>query len=71
MQISDEALDEFIQIYKKEFKKKLARAEAREMASRLLTLYELLVRKLSNEKLSHPKPRDEGDEARPKMGVRA
>ncbi len=49
MQISYEALDEFIKIYKKEFKEKLTRAEASEMASRLLTLYQLLSRRPLND----------------------
>ena len=49
MHISDEALDEFIAIYKEEFRETLTKAEASEMASRLVTLYELLARKLPNE----------------------
>jgi hypothetical protein len=48
MRVSDEALDEFIKIYKKEFKEKISREEAREMASRLLTLYQLLSQKPPN-----------------------
>lgn len=48
MQIPDEALNKFIKIYKKEFKEKIGREEAREMASRLLKLYELLSRKPPN-----------------------
>lgn len=71
MHISDDVLDEFIEIQRKEFKEKLTRAEAIEMASRLLTLYELLARKLPNETIQHPKPRDKGDEAHPKIGFRA
>lgn len=43
--ISDKALDEFIAIYKKEFKEDISRIEAREMASNLLRLHELLSRK--------------------------
>lgn len=44
MHISDEALDEFIAIYKKEFRKKLTREEARTMATEVLRLYVLLSR---------------------------
>lgn len=44
--ISDKDLDEFIAIYKEEFGEELNRAEAGEMASRLVTLYELLARKV-------------------------
>ena len=46
MQIPDDALDAFIKIYKKEFKQKISREEAREMATNLLTLYRLLSRPL-------------------------
>lgn len=71
MQIPDDALDEFIQIYKKEFKEELTKTEASEMASRLLTLYELLARKLPNEKVSPPKPHGDNDASHSKMGLRA
>jgi hypothetical protein len=49
MQISDEAIDEFIRIYKKEFKNQLDRKEASEIASRVIVLYQLLAKKLPNE----------------------
>ena len=48
MQISDEALSEFITIYKAEFSEEIGRKDASEMASRVLTLCELLARKLPN-----------------------
>jgi flagellin-specific chaperone FliS len=70
MQTSDDALDEFIAIYRKEFEEDIDRAEAGEMASQLLRLYELLARKLPNEKISNPKPRDESDETHPPVGFR-
>lgn len=70
MRISDEALDEFVAIYKEEFKEDIDRAEASEMASRLLNLYEMLARTLPNEKTPHPKPRGERDEIHPKVGFR-
>ncbi len=46
MRISDEALDQFIEIYKEEFGEEMARAEAAEMATRLVALYKLLARPL-------------------------
>lgn len=49
MRIPDEELDEFIEIYKEELSEDISRAEATEMASRLLTLYQLLSRKLPSE----------------------
>ena len=54
MKLSDEALDEFIALYKKEFKHTLTKAEASEMASRVLTLYELLARPLPKERNEAP-----------------
>lgn len=39
MQISDESLLKFIQIYEKEYGETISREEAHEMASRLLGLY--------------------------------
>jgi len=70
MKIPDEALNEFIEIYREEFGEDISRAEAGEMASRLLKLYELLSGKLPNEKLFLPKPHDESDEVRPRIGFR-
>lgn len=54
MKISDEALDEFITIYQEEFKTTLTKAEANEIAARLLRLYELLARKLPQEQKVTP-----------------
>lgn len=56
MRIPDQALDEFIEIYKEEFGEDISRREAGEVASRLLALYELLARKLPNERKSPPAP---------------
>lgn len=70
MKIPDEALNEFIEIYREEFEEDIDRAEASQMASRLLKLYELLSRKLPNENTSHPKPHDETDEDHPPIGFR-
>lgn len=49
MEISDEALDEFIAVYKKEFRCNLKRNTALEMAERVLRLYHLLSMKLPSE----------------------
>ncbi len=46
MRISDEALDEFIAIYKEEFMEEISLTEAKQMASGLLMLYGRLSRKL-------------------------
>jgi hypothetical protein len=48
MQISDEAVDELIKLYKEEFNEDITRSQASEMAFRLVTLYELLSQKLPN-----------------------
>lgn len=45
MRIPDNALDEFIEIYKKEFGEDISRADAGQMASDLLRLYDLLSKK--------------------------
>jgi len=50
MQIPDETLNEFIAIYKAEFGEEISRKDASEMALRVLKLYELLERKLPDEK---------------------
>ncbi len=52
MQISEEALNDFIAIYKEEFGEDIDRKEATEMAHRLLSLYDLLARKLPGEQIS-------------------
>lgn len=46
MRITDETLDQFIELYKEEFGEEISRSEASEMAFRLITLYEALARKL-------------------------
>lgn len=48
MKISDEAIDEFIRLYKKDYNEDITRSQASEMAFRLVTLYELLTQKLPN-----------------------
>lgn len=49
MKISDEELQEFIRLYKKEFGEKLSIAEASEVAGNFVSLYELLAEPLPEE----------------------
>jgi hypothetical protein len=49
MRISDDALDELVQIYKAEFEEKLTREEAVEVGNRLITLYSLLAKRMPDE----------------------
>jgi hypothetical protein len=49
MRIHDTALNEFIQIYREEFGEEINRSEASEMAFRLVTLYEALVKRLPSD----------------------
>ena len=49
MQISDEALSEFMTIYKEECGEEIDRTEATEMAHRLVALYTLLAKRLPKE----------------------
>ena len=46
MQLSEQTLDAFIAIYKEEYGEEISRKGASEMALRLVTLYELLLKKL-------------------------
>lgn len=55
MRITEEALNEFIKIYNKECGEELNRSEASKMASRVVALYELLAKKLSDENAKPPK----------------
>jgi hypothetical protein len=66
MRISDKAVDEFIQIYREEFGEELDRSDASEMAFRLVTLYEALVKRLP----SDARPRSTGDSLQRKIGFR-
>ena len=69
MQISDEALNEFIAIYKAEFGEEISRKDASEMAFRVLRLYGLLARKLRNGKATAPMAMQPID-GRPSIGFR-
>ena len=42
MQLSDASIQEYIQLYREDFGKELTIGEARAIATRLVTLYELL-----------------------------
>jgi hypothetical protein len=65
MNITDDALDEFIAIYQEEFGEEISRAEASEMASSLLMLYGRLARKLPSIKTTPP------SDDHPQIGFRA
>jgi hypothetical protein len=66
MKISDSALDDFIRIYKEEFKTDIDMSQASEMALRLVTLYELLAKKAPyDENITLP-----DDPAHPPIGFR-
>ena len=54
MKILDEALDEFTQLYKKELNEDITRAQADEMAFRLVTLYEVLAQRLPEKHITLP-----------------
>ena len=49
MQISDESLTEFINLYHAEFGKEITRQDALEMATRLINLYQIIYRPLPTE----------------------
>ncbi|HXW21298.1 MAG TPA: hypothetical protein VEK14_00140 [Rhodomicrobium sp.] len=49
MQLSDQAIQEFIRRYREAYGEELPLAEARDMASRLVALYEVLSRPLPAE----------------------
>lgn len=55
MQLSDEEVQEFIELYRKETGKTLSLKEAREAASNLLELYLLLSRPLPGERKKRKK----------------
>jgi hypothetical protein len=54
MQLSEDAIREYISLYKDDFGETLTIEEAREMASALVALYELLCRRLPGEQLTPP-----------------
>ena len=67
MRINETALDEFIEVYKEEFGESIDRQQATEMARRVLLLYDLLTRRLPNEKpLTPMQPTDDS----PSIGFR-
>lgn len=54
MRIPDEAIDEFIEIYKEEYGEEISLNEANEMMRRMLTLYSMLARRMPNKSTSLP-----------------
>ncbi len=49
MQISNNSLDEFIMLYKAEFRRDISQQDALEMATRLINLYQIIYRPLPGE----------------------
>lgn len=54
MQLSDAAIQEYIQLYREDFGEELMVGEARVIATRLVTLYELLCRPLPDQDATSP-----------------
>ena len=50
MQLSDDAIREYQELYKQDFGEEISFEEAREIATRLVTLYVLLRQRLPNER---------------------
>jgi hypothetical protein len=69
MNIPDDALDEFIAIYRAEFGEEISHKDANEMALRVLKFYELLERKLPNREKMTPAATQQTDD-RPPIGFR-
>lgn len=63
MTISKERLQEFIRLYEEEWKEQISEDEAREIASRLLELYQLLAEGLPSE--INAEPPDPSETTRP------
>jgi len=56
MHVSDEAVKEYIQLYREDFGEELTIEEAREITSRLVELYRALCRPLPAEIATPPEP---------------
>ncbi|OGG64949.1 hypothetical protein A3C94_01515 [Candidatus Kaiserbacteria bacterium RIFCSPHIGHO2_02_FULL_55_17] len=59
MRVSDDTLDEFMALYQAEFRKDISREDALEMAIRLVNLYQLIMRPLSDERSDCATPHSE------------
>lgn len=68
MKISNTSLDEFIEIYQKEFGKEISREDALEMATRLINLYLIIYRPLPGERRDGVTP-PSGDHRDPDASV--
>lgn len=62
MHFTDEDLKEFMEIYSAEFDEELSLAEAREMASRVMRLYEILAEPLPGERRTPCTPIDDDND---------
>ena len=56
MQLSDETIEEYIQIYEEDFGETLTLAEARIIVTRLMALYEVICTLLPEERANIPEP---------------
>jgi hypothetical protein len=54
MQLSDAAIQEYIRLYREDFGEELSIGEARVIATRLVTLYEVLCRPVPEENATQP-----------------
>jgi hypothetical protein len=63
MRITDDAVNEFIQLYEEEFGERLSGPEARELASNLCELYLILLSPTPSEQKAH----DEEEEMKPSL----
>lgn len=62
VRLSDEQLNEFIAIYRREYKEDITRAQALEMATNLLSLYQLFSRQLPSEHSASQNSKQHDDE---------
>lgn len=56
MQVDDEAIREYLDLYRQDFGAELSFERAREIATRLVTLYEMLARPIPRELSKRPFP---------------
>jgi len=65
VELTEKDIDEFIEIYERVYKERISRDDAREMANRLLTLYEILAQPLPGEIESEAVKDEKGSNSRP------
>ena len=57
MQLSDESVGQFIEVYKKEYGEELSMGDARTMATNLITLYRMILQPPPKKEAEPPTPR--------------